>query len=72
MSVEHYALVANSHTGDWFYIPEKDAETIPYPYVIYLDDFEKNPPNKLKHMSQKTWFDCEKFFACLKNNNIPY
>ena len=33
MSVEHYALVANSHTGDWFYIPEKDAETIPYPYV---------------------------------------
>lgn len=20
MSVEHYALVANSHTGDWFYM----------------------------------------------------
>lgn len=71
MSVERYALVANSHTGDWFYMPEKDAEAMPY-YAVYLDDFKKNPLDILKHISQKTWFDCEKFFACLKNNHISY
>ena len=72
MSVEHYALVANSHTGDWFYMPEKDAETMPYYYAVYLDDFKKNPLDILNHISLKTWFNSEKFFACLKSNNISY
>lgn len=71
MSDERYALVANSHTGDWFYMPEKDAETISYYYPIYLDDFKKNPLNILQHISLKTWFDSKKFFDCLKRSNIP-
>ncbi len=64
-------LVANSHTGHWFYCATaEEADAISYGYRF--DDASEISSqaeliHALAHVAIKPWFDASKFFDCIRN-----
>jgi hypothetical protein len=63
-------LVANSHTGEWFFCAtSEEADAIPYGYRFDDADQVTNQAqliHALAHLATKTWFNPEQFFSCLR------
>lgn len=63
-------LVANSHTGEWFYCATtEEADAVPNAYRFDDADQVNNQAqliDALAHLTTKTWFDCDKFFNLIR------